>query len=85
MKRQSLQRGASGFLEPSEISTLAAPLKLTLVGKFFHGRPSIEVLRKEFHTMGFKGSFSVGWMDLRHILIRFDQEEDYMRFWMKGM
>ncbi|KAI5682183.1 hypothetical protein M9H77_03411 [Catharanthus roseus] len=55
VKRQSLQRGASGFLEPSEISTLAAPLKLTLVGKFFHGRPSIEVLRKEFHTMGFKG------------------------------
>lgn len=49
------------------------------MGKFSHGKLSMEALRKEFYWVGFKDSFSVGWMDPRHVLIRFDLEEDYMR------
>lgn len=43
----------------------------------------MEVLRKEFHKVGSKGCFSIGWMDSHYVLIQFDLEEDYMRFWMK--
>lgn len=32
---------------------------------------------------GFKGSFNIGWHDPRHILIKFDLEEDYMRLLLK--
>lgn len=73
------------FFDQMEKTTLAAPFKLTLVGKFSHWKPSIEVLLKEFHTVSFKGSFSVGWLDPRHVLVHFDLEEDYMRVFMKGM
>lgn len=32
----------------------------------------MDVLRKEFPKVSFKGSFSMGWMDSRHMLIHFD-------------
>lgn len=70
------------FFDPHEISSLLAPFKLTLLGKFSHGRPSMEVLHNDFHKVGFKGSFSIAWMDYGHVLIHFDLEEHYMRFWM---
>lgn len=40
------------FFDQTEIFSLAAPFMLALVGKFSHGRPSTEALRKEFHTVG---------------------------------
>lgn len=45
----------------------------------------MEVLCKEFHTTDFKDSFSIGWMDSRHVLICFDLEEDYKLFFLKGI
>lgn len=54
-----------------------------MLGKFLPRKASIEVLPKEFHTMGFKCSFLVGWLDPCHVLVCFDPEGNYMRFWMK--
>lgn len=73
------------YFEPLEIISLVPPFKLTFVGKFSHGKTSIEALCKEFHKVGFKGSFLVGWIDPWHIFVHFDLEEDYLQFWMKGM
>lgn len=70
------------FFSADEVRALAKPFDLALVGKFSYGRPSMAALRKEFHTI--KGAFTIGWLDLRHVLIRFTVEEDYVRLWMKG-
>ncbi|CAI9099019.1 OLC1v1035768C1 [Oldenlandia corymbosa var. corymbosa] len=45
----------------------------------------MEYLRREFQTIGFKGSFSIGSIDFRHILICFDLEEDFHRCWLKAI
>lgn len=53
------------IFEDKKISSLAAPLKRCLVGKFSHGKPSMAVFQKEFHTIGLKGSFNIGWLGPR--------------------
>lgn len=68
-----------------EVTTLAAPFKLTLVGKFSRKTLFIEALHREFRTVGFKGFFLVSWTDPPQVLIHLDLEEDYIRFWMKGI
>lgn len=62
------------FLKEMKSNSLAEQFNLCLFGRFLCGRPTMEVLRKEFHNVGFKGSFNIGWLDPRHILIRFDLE-----------
>ncbi|XP_027155307.1 uncharacterized protein LOC113755505 [Coffea eugenioides] len=44
----------------------------------------MEGLRKDFMSVGFKGSFSLGLLDPRHVLIRFDLEDDFHRCWLRG-
>lgn len=67
------------FFTEEDIQALWRPFKSALVGKFSKGRPNMESLRKEFVAVGFKGEFFIGLLDFRHILIRFDCEEDYLR------
>lgn len=35
--------------------------------------------------MGFKGTFTIGLLDFRHVLIRFELEDDILRCWLKGL
>lgn len=42
----------------------------------------MEFLQRDFKTIGFKGEFQLGLMDQKHVLIRFDLEEDYHRCWL---
>ena len=67
-----------------DVRLLSSPLKFALIGKFSRGRPSMEGLRKDFMSVGFKGSFSLGLLDPRHVLIRFDLEDDFHRCWLRG-
>nr|XP_027109270.1 uncharacterized protein LOC113729143 [Coffea arabica] len=67
-----------------DIAKLAAPFQFAVVGKFSHGRPNLDAIRKSFTTIGFTSSFTVGLLNQRHILIRFCLEEDYLRCWTKG-
>ncbi|CAH9120260.1 unnamed protein product [Cuscuta europaea] len=54
-----------------------------LVGYFFKTWPSMLNLRKSFEIIGFKGSFQLGLLNQKHVLIRFDLDEDYLRCWNK--
>ncbi|XP_071906094.1 uncharacterized protein [Coffea arabica] len=79
-------RGEPAVLFSEEdIAKLSAPFKFAVVGKFSHGRPSLEVIRKACSAIGFKSNFAVGLLDQRHILIRFCLEEDFLRCWTKGL
>ncbi|CAI9102728.1 OLC1v1001046C1 [Oldenlandia corymbosa var. corymbosa] len=71
--------------DDEEFEELIAPHKVNLVGKFSYGRPKIDVLREEFKKIGFKGSYLLGLMNPRHVLIRFELEEDYQRCWITSL
>jgi hypothetical protein len=45
----------------------------------------MEVLRKEFQTIGLTGIVSIGLLDPRNILIQPALEEDFIRHWLKGV
>ena len=45
----------------------------------------MENLRKYFQAMGFQGVYSLGLLHPRHVLIRFGLEEDYLRYWLRGV
>lgn len=60
------------------INTLAQPFKFVLIGKFSHGRPSMEATKKFFHTFDLVSPVSLGYLDSKHILIQVNHEA-----WMK--
>ncbi|KAI5649549.1 hypothetical protein M9H77_35554 [Catharanthus roseus] len=67
------------FFDIEEINSLTTRFNLCNWEVFI--RPSVH---GKFYILGFKGSFTIGWLDSRHVLIHFDLEEDYMRLWLKG-
>nr|XP_027099129.1 uncharacterized protein LOC113718420 [Coffea arabica] len=71
------------LLSRSELSLLAEPFKNALVGRFALRRPSMEVIRKFFVTLGLKGECSVGLLDANHVLIQPSTEEDYTRLFVR--
>lgn len=62
---------------------MARPFKLALVGKFSFGRPSMDIIRKFFISLGLKGNSQISLLDNRHILIKLLLEEDYSRIWVR--
>ncbi|CAH9085010.1 unnamed protein product [Cuscuta epithymum] len=64
-----------------EARTLEERHKRSLVGYFFKGRPNLSVIRKSFEVIGFAGVFQLGVIDPKHVLIRFDSDEDFIRCW----
>lgn len=82
-KEAALHKGEPALLfSAPEVLDLSAPLRFALIGKFAADRPSMEFIRRGFKTIGFKGDFRLGLLDPKHILIRFDLEEDYHRCWL---
>ncbi|CAH9086538.1 unnamed protein product, partial [Cuscuta epithymum] len=71
---------AANFSE-DDIQILADKHKRALVGYFYKSRPPMTTLRKSFEIIGFKGGFHLGLLEKKHVLIRFDLEEDYIRCW----
>src|SRR3954469_21867824 len=65
------------------VDSLSAPFRLSLVGKFSHGRPSMEMARSIFAKLDLKGNFFLGHLDSKHILIKLEHEGDFNRLWLK--
>ncbi|KAL2526985.1 zinc ion binding [Abeliophyllum distichum] len=66
-----------------EIQKLAQWFKFGLVGKFSHLKPSILAVQQALNTFELFGEVRVGNLDGKHILLNFDQEEDYCRIFAK--
>ncbi|KAK4394501.1 hypothetical protein Sango_1604400 [Sesamum angolense] len=62
---------------------LAAHLKLALVGKFSHGYPNMNTIRTYFSKLDLRGAHSIGVINVKHILIKLNNEEDLSRLWLK--
>ncbi|KAL0430588.1 UNVERIFIED_CONTAM: hypothetical protein Sradi_0684800 [Sesamum radiatum] len=68
-----------------EIDRLSKPFRYSLVGKFSYGYPSMQNLRRWMLAQGFRGDFSVGAINIRHIFIKFALEKDYTKLWLKSI
>nr|XP_027062887.1 uncharacterized protein LOC113689294 [Coffea arabica] len=73
------------FFSVEDISKLASPFRLSLVGKFSRGRPKLEDIKKFVRSLDLKDSYMVGHMDARHVLIHCSSESDFHRLWLRGI
>lgn len=62
-----------------EITTLAEPYRLSLVGTFWYGRPPLAAIHNTIDRIGFNGSVRTELLDTNHILLQFSLEQDYLR------
>ncbi|XP_071923206.1 uncharacterized protein [Coffea arabica] len=76
---------AAVIFSKEEADKLAVPFRWALVGKFSHGRPSLESVRKFFSTLNLKDTISIGLLDYRHILLKCSAEADFNRIWTRGV
>ncbi|XP_027101284.2 uncharacterized protein [Coffea arabica] len=76
---------AAVIFSKQDAEKLAAPYRWVLVGKFSHGRPSLEEIRKIFTSLNLKDQISVGLLDYRHVLLKCASEVDFNRIWMRGI
>lgn len=64
VKPTLLHRGEPAVLfSAEEVKAMAKPFKQALVGKFCSGRPSMDVIRKFFVSLGLKGNCQVSLLD----------------------
>ncbi|XP_027118292.2 uncharacterized protein [Coffea arabica] len=86
IRQASVYKGeAAVVFSKADADKLAAPFQWALVGKFSHGRPSLEDIRKFFALLNLKDHVSIGLMDYRHVLIKCTTEADFNRIWMRGI
>lgn len=67
----------------SAIDLMSSPFKFTLIGKFSHGRPNMERSRLLFSRLGLKGSFFLGHLDPKHMIIKLHEESDFNHLWLR--
>ncbi|KAL0367745.1 UNVERIFIED_CONTAM: hypothetical protein Sradi_3664600 [Sesamum radiatum] len=66
-----------------ETEKLAAHLKFALIGKFSHGYPSMNTIRSYFSKLGLRGAYSIGVINIKHVIIKLHNEDDMSRLWLK--
>lgn len=72
------------FLSSKDIQKLAVAFALSLVGKFFCGRSSMEEIRRAVQTIEFKSNITIGFLDIKHVFLRPSIEEDYFDYGLRG-
>lgn len=64
MKPVSLFRGELVvYFSAAEIQTMAEPFELSLISNFAFGRPSMDVIQKNFISLGLKGCAQISLLD----------------------
>ncbi|KAL0449186.1 UNVERIFIED_CONTAM: hypothetical protein Slati_1475000 [Sesamum latifolium] len=66
-----------------ETEKLSTHLKFALIGKFSHRYPSMAVIRSYFLKLGLRGAYSIGVINIKHIIINLHNKEDLPRLWLK--
>ncbi|KAF8399899.1 hypothetical protein HHK36_015769 [Tetracentron sinense] len=84
IKKASVFQGEPAPHFSADVIERPSPLKFAVIAKCAYGRPSIADLKisikKQIHT---RLEFSVGIMDSRHFLLRFEVESDFLAVWLK--
>lgn len=66
----------------SEVEKLSESFSMTLVSKFSYGIPKIFEITAMLKQQALKGSFTVSFMDKRHVVVKLFREEDYNQLWL---
>ncbi|XP_027127732.1 uncharacterized protein [Coffea arabica] len=86
LKKPAAHRGEPAiFFSREDIVKLAAPYKFALVGKFSHGRPKLDEVRRFFSKLDLKNPVTIGHLDARHVLLRFTLEANFLLVWTRGL
>ena len=86
IRQASVYKGeAAVIFSREDVNKLAVPFRWALVGKFSHGRPSLEDTRKFFASLNLKDQVSIVLMDYTHVLIKCTTEVDFNRIWTRGI
>ncbi|GJZ74270.1 zinc finger, CCHC-type containing protein [Tanacetum coccineum] len=81
-----MHKGAPTIFFPTTlIKDYSRPYHYALVGKFSQGRPLMETIRKFLSSQGFKGTFTVGLMDPRHVLLNFKLEANFVKVFSQSI
>lgn len=67
-----------------EVESLSQSCKMLMVGKFSHGRPHLDKIRRVFQSLSLRSGFMISVLDQKHILINLFSEEDVYRMWIRG-
>lgn len=69
----------------SEMNHYSQELKFTLIGKFSYGYLALHIIKKEFFKLNLTREYFVGILNMRHILIKLSNEQDYLKICRRGM
>ncbi|XP_010275342.1 PREDICTED: uncharacterized protein LOC104610424 [Nelumbo nucifera] len=85
LKVPSIKWGEPTVLFSEEdIEKSLSPLQFALVGKCSYGRPSLADIREFLvGTFRLQKDIVVTALDSRHVLLRFESEEEYLRAWLR--
>lgn len=60
---------------------MADQCKYVLIGKFSQGIPTFKTLQSKFNGFGLKSSIFFGLVNMKHIMIKLSNEEDFLKLW----
>ncbi|GAA0145553.1 hypothetical protein LIER_05724 [Lithospermum erythrorhizon] len=84
LKEFTLYQGKPTVVIPiSEKHALVEKLQYVLVGKFSHGRPPMDTIKKFFLGLKLKGSCNSASYDYKHIFIECAWKDDFYRLWLE--
>ncbi|CAI9098768.1 OLC1v1035474C1 [Oldenlandia corymbosa var. corymbosa] len=67
------------------VAKYSEPYQYALVGKFPHGRPTLEVIQNFFISQDLATTFTVGLMGSKHVLLNFNSEKDLLRIYSRSI
>lgn len=74
----------AAYFSTQEEVELAKDCKYKLIGKFSHGRPSIEDIRSDFAArFALKGQERIGHYNSKHVFLDFNMEEDFLNIYSR--
>ncbi|CAH9097806.1 unnamed protein product [Cuscuta europaea] len=66
-----------------EVDILARTHNYAFFGSFVKCRPKLDIIRKALETIRFKHNFHLDLLTPKHVLLRFESEDDFQRCWLR--
>lgn len=67
------------------VDSLSKHFNFAIISEFSYGRLTMERSHQIFNKLGLKGSFSLGNLDSKNMLIRHNQEWEFNRIWLRDL
>ncbi|RAL41616.1 hypothetical protein DM860_013150 [Cuscuta australis] len=82
LEKQMFEGCPSVFFSKAEVEVFSRRFKYAVVGRF-RRKPPVSVVKSFLDRLGFAGGFTVGDLSSNSVLINFERDEDYQRFFFR--